>query len=99
MRWPSMTTPEPVTSAGDCFVHGFRRSGRRIVAKTFTTALSASCDMAAVGSGEGVFATTEPAFFVASPAAGGAANATAENAGTSTQPQRKESRVRVISPI
>src|SRR5215469_1858502 len=95
-----MTTPEPVTSAGDCLVHGFRRSGRRMVAKTLTTAFSAFCEMAGVGSADGVVATTEPAFFVPSPGGGGlAANAEVENRGTSTQPQSRPIRVRVISSV
>src|SRR6185437_3996744 len=96
-----MMTPEPVTSAGDCLVHGFSKSGRRRVEKTFTTAFSASCDMAGVGSVAGVVATTDPAFLVGSDGGGNGSAARADKVsrGTSTQPQSRETRVRVISSL
>src|SRR5947209_1695455 len=92
-----MTTPDPVASADPCLVHGFERSGCRIVEKTFTTALSASWEMAAVGSGEGVAATTEPASLLASPAGGGSAAAKFVESSNASKPQQKgENSERVI---
>src|ERR1700744_6405210 len=97
MRCPSMMTPEPVTSAGPCLAHGFTRSGRRSVEKTLTTAVSASWDMAGVGSDAGVAATTEPAFLLASLVDGGsAANTDSDSSGASKQPQTSEYSERVI---
>src|SRR6185312_6017266 len=98
MRWPSITTPEPVTSAGDCLVQGLSRSGRRNVAKILTTALSASWAMPGVGSGVGVVATTDPAFLVASLVVGGcAARASVPSNKAGRDRQRQETRVRVIT--
>src|SRR3954462_9709310 len=55
MRLPSMMTPVPVPSLGDCFVHGLNESGMRIVEKTFTTAFSiVVVDFASTGGGAGV---------------------------------------------
>src|SRR6266699_7272005 len=53
MRLPSITTPEPDTSTGASFAQGRTRSGRRIVAKTLTTAFSVSWETAAAGSDAG----------------------------------------------
>src|SRR5450830_1842648 len=40
MRWPSMTTPEPVTSCGPALLHGLYGSGPRKVENTLTTEFS-----------------------------------------------------------
>src|ERR1700746_2655920 len=53
MRLPSMTTPEPNASTGEALPHGRATSGRRMVENTFTTALSASCAIAGLGSTAG----------------------------------------------
>src|ERR1700726_4137216 len=91
-----MTTPDPVASADPCLVQGFERSGCRIVEKTFTTALSASWEIAAVGSAEGVAATTEPASLLASPAGGGAAARAVASSNASKPLQEIENSERVI---
>src|SRR5581483_2362477 len=97
-----MTTPEPETSAGACFIQGLEGSGRRSVANTFTTAFSASCDMAAVGSGVGVGATTDPEFLLASPAGGGAgaaAKADVHSSGNRIQLQTRKRKSCVIRTV
>src|SRR6516165_10887308 len=45
-----MTTPEPVASIGAALLQGRATSGRRMVEKTLTTALSASCAIVGLGS-------------------------------------------------